>query len=69
MGKYKLLKINKINIKNFKKIKIKIMLRIISYNIRGITTCKKQQLFKIWLNQNPHDIVMLRETHDKKFSF
>ncbi len=45
------------------------MLRIISYNIRGITTCKKQQLFKIWLNQNPHDIVMLQETHDKKFSF
>jgi exonuclease III len=42
------------------------MLRIISYNIRGITTCKKQQLFKIWLNQNPHDIVMLQETHMTK---
>ncbi|CAF3766522.1 unnamed protein product [Rotaria sp. Silwood1] len=43
------------------------MLRIISYNIRGITTCKKQQLLKIWLNQNPHDIVMLQETHMTKF--
>ncbi|CAF4232324.1 unnamed protein product, partial [Rotaria sp. Silwood2] len=44
------------------------MLRIISYNVRGITTCKKQQLLKIWLNQNPHDIVMLQETHMTKFS-
>ncbi|CAF1360657.1 unnamed protein product [Adineta steineri] len=43
------------------------MLRIISYNIRGITTYKKQQLLKIWLNQTQHDIVMLQETHMTKF--
>jgi exonuclease III len=38
-------------------------LTVISCNIRGITTEKKQMMFREWLEYNPHDVVLLQELH------
>lgn len=38
-------------------------LTVISCNIRGITTEKKQMMFQKWLENNPHDVVLVQELH------
>lgn len=39
------------------------MLSILSLNVQGISTTRKQQLLNKWLEENPHDIVLLQEMH------
>ncbi|CAF3364144.1 unnamed protein product [Rotaria socialis] len=39
------------------------MLKVISYNVRGITTVMKQLLLRKWLETNPNDVLLLQELH------
>ena len=39
------------------------MISILSYNIRGISSIKKQSLLRKWIETNPHDVLLLQELH------
>lgn len=42
------------------------MISALSYNVRGITTSRKQLLLREWIEANPHDAVLLQELHMTK---